>query len=276
MIRSVTNGYFLASGSALRAGRFLTDDEPTLVGVISESLASRMWPGEPATAIVGRQLRQGDVTGTLITVVGIVADEHPGGLDREPPPSIYRPYGQWASGSMTLIIRTAQEPGALGRTVRAEIWRMDPYLPISAMRTMREIVSSEVAQRRFQMALTSMFALVALLLGAVGIYGVVSYSVASRTREIGLRMALGALKATVMRSVFAIGMRPVLTGLAVGLLGAIAIAGTLRTMLFGIAPTDPLALGSVVLVLLATSAFACYLPARRAAALEPIIALRHE
>ena len=177
---------------------------------------------------------------------------------------------------MTLIIRTAQEPGALGRTVRAEIWRMDPYLPISAMRTMREIVSSEVAQRRFQMALTSMFALVALLLGAVGIYGVVSYSVASRTREIGLRMALGALKATVMRSVFAIGMRPVLTGLAVGLLGAIAIAGTLRTMLFGIAPTDPLALGSVVLVLLATSAFACYLPARRAAALEPIIALRHE
>jgi len=254
----------------------LTDDEPTLVGVISESLASRMWPGEPATAVVGRQVRQGDVTGTLITVVGIIADEHPGGLDREPLPSIYRPYGQWASGPLTLVIRTAQEPGALARTIRGEIWRMDPYLPISAMRTMREIVSSAVAQRRFQMALTSMFALVALLLGTVGIYGVVSYAVASRTREIGLRMALGALKATVMRAVFASGMRPVFIGLTVGVAVTIATARALRHVLYEVSPTDPLSLGTVVLMMLLTSGFACYLPARRAAALEPIIALRHD
>jgi predicted permease len=276
MVRSVTDGYFVASGTALRAGRFLTNNEPTLAAVISESLASRMWPGEPSASIVGRQLRQGSVSGPLINVVGVVADEHPGGLDREHLPGIYRPYAQWASGPMTLVIKTEQEPATVARAVRAEIRRMDPNLPISAMRTMREIVSSAVAQRRFQMALTSLFALVALLLGAVGLYGVVSYAVARRTREIGLRMALGALRTTVMRAVFASGMRPVLIGLAVGVAGAIAIAGMLRHVLFGVSPTDPLALGSVALLLLLTSGLACYIPARRAAALEPIVALRHE
>ena len=177
---------------------------------------------------------------------------------------------------MTLVIKTEQEPATLARAVRAEIRRMDPNLPISAMRTMREIVSSAVAQRRFQMALTSLFALVALLLGAVGLYGVVSYAVACRTREIGLRMALGALRTTVMRAVFATGMRPVFIGLAVGVAGTIATARALRHVLYEVSPTDPLSLGTVVLVMLLTSGFACYLPARRAAALEPIIALRHD
>jgi len=141
---------------------------------------------------------------------------------------------------------------------------------------MREIVSETVAQRRFQMVLTSVFALVALLLGAVGVYGVVSYAVACRTRDIGLRIALGAFKADVMRWVFAHGMRPVLIGLGAGLIGVVAIANALRSLLFEIAPADPLSLGSVVLVLLLSSGLACYLPARRAAAMDPMIALRHE
>jgi putative ABC transport system permease protein len=140
---------------------------------------------------------------------------------------------------------------------------------------MREIVSATVAQRRFQMVLTSLFAFVALLLGAVGVYGVVSYSVACRTRDIGLRIALGAMRGDVMRWVFSNGMRPVLMGLLVGLGGAIAIATALRSLLFGITPTDPVSLGSVALVLLLSSALACYLPARRAARLDPVIALRH-
>ena len=276
VIRSVTAGYFAASGSGLRAGRVLTDNEPAPVALVSESLAGRLWPGEAPAAIVGRQLRQGDVSSPILEVVGVVAEARPGGLDRTPAPVIYRPYRQWASGPMTLVVRTAQDPADLALAVRAEIRRMDPDLPIVAMRTMREIVSSSVAQRRFQMTLTSLFAMVALLLGAVGVYGVVSCTVAGRTREIGLRMALGALRFDVMRWVFADGMRPVLAGLAAGMAGAIAMAQALRGVLFGIAPTDPLSLGIVLLVLLSTSALACYLPARRAAALDPMMALRQE
>jgi putative ABC transport system permease protein len=177
---------------------------------------------------------------------------------------------------MTIVVRTAREPATLAAAVRAEIWKLDPNLPIAAMRTMQEIVGSTLAHRRFQMTLTSVFAVVALLLGAVGVYGVVSYSVACRTRDIGLRIALGALRRDVMRWVFAAGMRPVLIGLGAGLVGAIAIAGALRSVLFDVAPSDPLSLVTVVLVLLLASGVACYLPARRAAAMDPLIALRHE
>ena len=141
---------------------------------------------------------------------------------------------------------------------------------------MREVVESTVAERRFQMTLTAIFGLVALALGAVGLYGVVSYSVSRRTREIGLRLALGARRADVMRSVFSQGMPPVVGGLAAGLAGAIAIARALRGLLYGIAPTDPLALGVVVVVLLIASALACFVPARRAATLDPLVALRHQ
>ena len=153
---------------------------------------------------------------------------------------------------------------------------MDANLPIPAMRTMREIVSSTIAQRRFQLVLTSLFALVALLLSAIGLYGVVSYAVTCRTRDIGLRMALGALQTDVMRWVFAYGMRPVFFGLIVGLAAAIAIAAAVRSVLFGITPTDPLSIAGVVVVMIVTSAAACFVPARRAAALDPYIALRHE
>jgi len=276
MIRSVTTGYFAASGSLLRAGRFFADAEQVPVALISESLANRLWPRESPAAFVGRTLRQGDVSGPLIIVAGVVEDARPGAVDREPPPLIYRPHQQWASGPMTLVVRTAREPAALAPAVRAEIRKMDPNLPIPAVRTMREIVSASVLQRRFHMALTSLFALVALMLGAVGVYGVVSYSVACRTRDFGLRIALGAMRADVMRWVFSNGMRPVLIGLLAGLGGAIAIARAARSLLFEITPADPLSLGAVVLVLLLTSGLACYLPARRAAALDPMTALRHE
>jgi putative ABC transport system permease protein len=177
---------------------------------------------------------------------------------------------------MTLLVRTARDPSTVAAAVRSAIRKMDPDLPIAAMRTMREIVSAAVADRRFQMALTAMFAIVALLLGAVGVYGVVSYTVACRTRDIGLRMALGAMRADVMRSVFAHGMQPVVAGLVTGLIATVAVASLLRAMLFGVAPGDPLSLAGVTLVLLAASGFACYLPARRAAALDPVVALRNE
>jgi putative ABC transport system permease protein len=227
------------------------------------------------TAVVGHVFR-GNVNGPPVTVVGIVADTHPGALDRELPPEVYRPHSQSVGGTMSLVIKTAQEPSALASAVRAEIRKMDPNLPIPEMRTMREIVSQTVAERRFQMALTVLFALAALCLGAIGIYGVVSYSVACRTREIGLRMAVGASRGDLMRWVFTIGFRPVLLGLAAGLFVAIMIGRALRGLLYGIAPTDPVSLGFVAVVLLLTATLACYLPARRATRVDPMMALRSE
>jgi predicted permease len=276
MIRSVTTGYFAASGTTLLAGRFFDPQETELTAVINESLARRLFPGETAAGAIGRRLRQGDVKGPLILVAGVVADARPGALDKDAPLLMYRPHEQWASGPMTLVASTTQEPAALASAMRAAIRKIDPNLPIPPIRTMREIVSSTVAQRRFHLMLTSLFAFVALLLGTVGVYGVVSYSVSCRTRDIGLRIALGAMRGDVVRWVLLSGMQPVVAGLFAGLAGAVAIAQALQSLLFGITPSDPLSLGAVVAVLLVSSGLACYIPARRAAALEPTVALRHE
>jgi putative ABC transport system permease protein len=276
MIRAVTTGYFAASGTPLRAGRIFVSEEPVEAAVISESLAARLWPSDRPLDIIGRQFRQGRVTGPLVTVVGVVGDARPGAVERDAPPVIYRPYEQWASGSMTLLVRSAGDPASLAPAVRTVVRGMDPNLPILSLRTMREVVASAVAERRLQMILTLMFAAVALLLGSIGLYGVVSYAVACRTREIGLRLALGSPRANVMRSVFAHGLPPVAAGLVAGILSAVGAATALRSLLFGIVPVDPLSLTAVAIVLLLTSGLACYLPARRAASLDPLTALRHE
>jgi predicted permease len=275
LIRSVTTGYFAATAIALQAGRFFDDRETGLVALISESLAARLWPGEAPSAVVGRGLRHGNVTGAPILVVGVVREIRSGAGDGQPGPIIYRPDEQWTSGAMSLVIQTAGDPGALAASVRAAIRKLDSALPVTSIRTMREILSESVAHRRFQMMLISLFGLVAMLLGAVGTYAVISYSVACRTREIGLRLALGATARDVMRAAVLEGMKPVLVGLLAGGGAAIAIATALRSSLYGITPTDPLSLGVVTGVLLFTSSMACYIPARRAARLDAMVALRH-
>ncbi len=276
MIRSITDGYFAASGTALYAGRFFVEPESSEVAVINQSLAKRLWPQAPPSEVVGRKFRQGFVQGPLVTVVGIVEDTRPGAVDHDAPYLMYRPHAEWASGPMTLVVRTTQEPTAIVRAIRAEIRKMDPNLPIPAVRTMKQIVYESVAQRRFQMMLTLLFAVVAVMLGAVGVYGVVSYSVTRRTKDIGLRIALGAMRGDVMRWVLSDGMTPVMIGLAAGLAASVAIARVIRSVLFGISPADPWALVGALLVLLLTSGMACYVPARRAATLDPLAALRHD
>jgi putative ABC transport system permease protein len=273
--RSATPGYFAASLTPLKAGRFFTEQDQTPVAVISESLARRLWPNDPLPSVVGRAIREGNVTGPLTVIVGVVGDVRTGSVERELPPQLYRPWGQRASGNITVVVRTSRTPGALAASIRSEVRKLALNLPIADMRTMKEIVSASIAQRRFEMLLTSAFAVVALLLGVIGVYGVVSLSVANRTREIGLRMALGSSPRAVMRWVFARGLRPVLLGAFVGLLGAVTIATSLRSLLFAVEPADPFALVTVALILLCASLLACYLPARRAAELNPADLLRN-
>jgi predicted permease len=273
--RSASPGYFAASLTALKAGRFFTERDQTPVAVISESLARRLWPNDPLIGVIGRAVREGDVTGPLVEIVGVVGDVRLGSVDRELLPQLYRPYHQRATNNMSMVVRTSGAPAALASAIRSEVRKLAPNLPIADMRMVKEIVSASIAQRRFEMLLTSAFAVIALLLGVTGVYGVVSYSVANRTREIGLRMALGASPRGVMSWVFARGLRPVVIGAFVGLLGAVIVATSLRSLLFAVAPTDPLALAAVALILLCASLLACYLPARRAAELNPADLLRN-
>ena len=260
----------------LRAGRVFRDEEPTATAVISQSLAKGLWPGEEPAAVIGRGIRQRGPRGTLIRVVGVVGDVQTAALDQKPMPQIYRPYSQGPATQMSLVIRSAGDPAALSRSVRAEIRAMDAGLPVEGLRTMREIVSESVAERRFQMVLILTFAGVALALTLVGIYGVVSYAVLRRTSEIGLRMALGAQPGDVLRLVLAQGLAPVMAGLAGGALGAMMAARALGSFLFGVGALDPWALGGVGGLFLLTAAAACYLPARRAARVDPLLALRDE
>jgi putative ABC transport system permease protein len=273
--RSVTPGLFAAMEIPLRAGRTFADQEPAPVAIVSEGLAHSLWPGTALSSIVGRGIRR-DPADPVMTVVGVVGDVRADALDREAPATLYHPLGQDVRNGMTIVVRTARDPLAAVSAVRAAVSELDRNLPIAAMRTMGEVISASLAERRFQMWLVSLFSLLALTLAVVGIYGVTSYTVARRTREIGLRVALGARRHDVLRSVMSEGLRPVLIGLAIGAVGAQIAAQSIRTVLFGIGPLDPIALGSVAAVLLLTATLACYLPARRAASLEPLVALRTE
>jgi putative ABC transport system permease protein len=274
--RAVTPGYFAAMGIPLEAGRFLDAEEPASHVTISEGLARLLWPETPPSRVVGRRLKIGEVTDDPATVVGVVGDVRAAALDRDPIPAVYVPYTRARSRAMTVVIRTSQEPTALAAAVRAQIWKRDNSIPVEAMRTMRDVVSESVAPRRFQAALVLLFALLALGLALVGVYGVTSYVVARRTQEIGVRLALGAQRSELLKSVLAQALRPVAAGLLLGLALAWTAATAMRGFLFGVAPLDPVALVIVSVALIATAAIVCYFPARRAARIDPVVALRHD
>ena len=276
--RYVTPGYFQSIGIPLRQGRWIEQaDRDRHVAVISESVANNLWPGENS---LGKQFHPGEDQRPLTEVIGVVADIRTVALDEAPLLMVYLPAGpasrSWSGSHASLVVRTAIIPAALGIAVRDVIQSVDSGVPILHLRPMGEIVSESVGVRRFQMVLASLFAFFALLLAAMGIYGVVAYSVAQRRRELGIRMAFGARACDLRNLVLLQGMSPVLGGWAVGVLAAVVAGRVIRGLLFDVTPQDPLTIASVTLAVLFTGALACYVPAARATMLDPIVALRYE
>jgi predicted lysophospholipase L1 biosynthesis ABC-type transport system permease subunit len=213
-----------------------------------------------------------------ITIVGVAADVHHFGLERPDLPALYSPYTQaepWKRW-MTFVVRTQGDPLALAPAVKQAIGHLDSQLPITRLRPMGVVAADSVAARRFDMLLLALFAALAVSLAAIGVYGVIAYAVAQRTREIGVRVAIGARIGDVVRLVLRGGLRLALLGIGLGLAGAVLATRLMAGMLYGVAPADPATLAAVAGALLATALFACWLPARRAAHIDPIEALRHE
>ena len=274
--RSVTPGFFRAMGIPLLQGRLLTDADGaggTQPVVITRSMASRLWPDDDP---IGKRLFWGGTDGAPHTVVGVVGDIRDVQLDADPAPLLFLPYGEVPVPGMTLVIRTAGDPASVAGAVRREINVEDRELPLPEVSSLAESRSAAVAEPRFRMLLLAGFAAAALLLATIGIYGVMAFTVAQRTREIGVRIALGAHTRRVFALVLRQGMVLAGIGVVVGLAGSLAVTRFLQSLLFGISATDPVTLVAVALLLGAVTLIGAYLPARRAARIDPIVALREE
>jgi putative ABC transport system permease protein len=275
---TVSIDYFQVMKIPLQAGRTFTEqDRPgaPAVAIINETLARSVWPGENA---IGKRIRWGGWGDELLTVVGVVADVKISGLDADTRSAIYLPLFQFPRPRMEVIyvVRTATDPGNLISSLRQEIRAVDQELPVYDIRTMNQLVTKSISQRRFSVLLLGMFAFTALLLAAIGLYGVISYSVTQRTHEIGIRMALGAQEKDVLKLVIGQGMTLTLIGLVIGLIGSFALTRLMKGLLFGVSASDPTTFALVASLLVAVALLACYIPARRAARVDPMIALRHE
>jgi len=275
----VSPDYFRVLGIRLRSGRLIEprDVEGSQpVAVINDELARRFFPGEDP---IGKRITFGnpdDTASIWWTVVGVVGTVAQKGLTAEPYSQIYRPMAQRPARSVFVSIRTAGDPLSVARAARQALKSVDPDLPLNDLRTMEQRIAANIAQPRVSVALLGIFAAVALVLAAIGIYGVVSYTVAQRTREIGIRMALGAKPADVLRIVIRQGMTPVAAGVALGVVGAFAATRAMATLLYGVSATDPMTFVVVAVFLGAVALVATYLPARRAMGVPPTEALRYE
>jgi putative ABC transport system permease protein len=276
---AVRGDYFEALGIPLKRGRYFSEQErpeaPCEV-VLSESMARRFWPGEDP---IGKRLKWGarQTETPWLAVVGVVGDVKQAALEVETQPHTYEPYWQ-AEHRRTwqIAVRAAMAPSALTSAVRAQVRALDPEQPVTRVRTMEQVISTSMAPRRLNMFLLVVFASAATLLAAIGIYGVMAYSVTQRTHEIGVRMALGARRGDVLRMVIRQGMTLVLIGVGIGLGGALALTRVLASFLYGVKPTDPLTFAAVSVLLAAVALLADYIPARRATRVDPMIALRYE
>jgi putative ABC transport system permease protein len=269
--RYASPGYFRAMDIPILQGRIFDEtDRKRRVGVLSAKAARALWPDEANP--VGRTFVGED--NTAMSLVGIVADVR-ANLEADPPPMAYYPYWQRVPGDVWLAVRTT-DPRSSPEAIRTVLRGEDAQLPMPVIRTMGEVVDESLAERRFQLALVLVFATSALLIASLGIYGVVSYSVARRRNELGIRMALGAQRSRLLGLVLRQGMAPVAAGLGIGVVVALLLGRAIRGLLFGVQPTDPATIAGVVAILLVVGVLACLIPARRAAGTDAVTALRFE
>jgi len=282
-IATVTPAYFSVLKTPLISGRFFTDSDDTkgqLVALIDETLAHRYWPNSDAVGqrlLLGSARRQNSATPTpWLTIVGVVSNIKSDGFDADNAPHIYRPQFQTPTYDGVVYLRTTADPGTLGEAVRREVQSVDPTIPVFGVRTMDFVLAKYLAERRFALNLIAVFAVVALLLASVGIYGVMAYTFSRRTNEIGIRIAMGAQRSDILKIAFAEGALLVAFGVLTGLVGSLALTRFLQSMLFDVKPTDPFTFTALAALLAAVALFACFIPARRATRVDPLIALRHE
>ena len=279
ILRVVGPGYFSTMGIPLVRGRDFSEQDKAdsaRVVIVSEKTARHFWPGENP---IGKRLKPGSTNRNIpwIEIIGVVKDVRQNDFVSEPKMQMYMPYQQLNSfAPNALVVRTNVEPLSLTGAVRNAIWAVDKDQPVSNLRSMDEIVSEAVARQRFSMLLLGIFAALAMVLAAVGIYGVMSYSIAQRTREIGLRIALGAQKSDVLKMILRQGLRFVAAGLAIGLAASFVLTRVMASLLFGISATDPATFVSISLMLIAVALLASYIPAVRAMKIDPMLALRYQ
>jgi putative ABC transport system permease protein len=274
--RVVSPHYFSALGIPLKRGRLLTERDngsSPLAAVIDEAFAARHFPDEDP---IGRGLDIGNGTDGFYRIVGVVGNVHHADLEKSATPTMYVPYQQDVFSTMWIVARTDHDAARLIAPSRQAVREIDPALPAYSMTPLRQVVNDSVAQRRFSMLLLGAFALTALFLAAVGIYGVVGYSVSQRTQEIGVRLAIGAERRDVLALVLGGGMKLAIVGVAIGLAGALALSQLIATMLFKVPPFDPASYAVTAGVLLMIAAVACYVPARRAMNVDPLVAIRQQ
>jgi predicted permease len=273
--------YFSTMIIPLRAGRLFNARElaeERHVTIINQAFADKYLHGVnplgQKAAIYMKSLAENELQPSEI--IGVVGDVHQIGLDTAPEPTVYWPHSELVYSGMTVLVRTSNDPFAMMSAARNELQQLDPELPMAAVATMDQLLADSLSRSRFTMLLLGIFAAVALLLAAVGVYGLIAYSVTQRTQELGIRIALGAQRRDVLRLVLAQGTRLTLLGVAIGVLAALAFSRLLSALLFGVSATDPLTFAGVAALLVIVALLACFIPARRATRVDPIVALRYE